>query len=65
MNEPGPEEDIQWTKLERAPSYHLMMSILDFPGRLKKENKEDHEVMENNGLGPMRSRTSNEGQPSE
>ena len=65
MNVEGPEEDIQWKKLERAPSYHLMMSILDFPGRQKKEDKEDHEKMENNGLGPMRSRTSSEGQPSE
>ena len=65
MNVEGPEEDIQWKKLERAPSYHLMMSILDFPERQKKEDKEDHEKMENNGLGPMRSRTSSEGQPSE
>ena len=35
------------------------------PWTPEEENKEDHEVMENNGLGPMRSRTSNEGQPSE
>lgn len=55
--------EIRWVKLERAPSYHLMMSILDYPGR-KQDNDDDKEGGDD-GLEPTSTRTSTEGQQNE